>query len=62
MTPDQAYAELVRLSRDKSVIASSLGLLQWDAEICMPRGGVNNRGDQMSLLAGILHDRATDPR
>ncbi|MEO5904672.1 MAG: carboxypeptidase M32, partial [Gemmatimonadaceae bacterium] len=42
--------------------ASSLGLLQWDAEICMPRGGVNNRGDQMSLLAGILHDRATDPR
>ncbi len=62
MNPDQAYAELVRLSREKSVLASSLGLLQWDAEICMPRGGVNHRGDQMSLLAGILHERATDPR
>ena len=62
MNPDQAYVELVRLSREKSVLASSLGLLQWDAEICMPRSGVNHRGDQMSLLAGILHDRATDPR
>ncbi|MEP6508067.1 MAG: carboxypeptidase M32 [Gemmatimonadales bacterium] len=62
MNPDQAYAELVRLSREKYVIGSSLGLLQWDAEICMPRAGVNHRGEQMSLLAGILHDRATDPR
>ena len=62
MNPDKAYAELIRLSRDKSVIASTLGLLQWDAEICMPRDGVNHRGEQMSVLAGILHDRATDPR
>ncbi|HVF40628.1 MAG TPA: carboxypeptidase M32, partial [Gemmatimonadaceae bacterium] len=62
MNPDQAYAELIRLSREKSVLTSSLGLLQWDAEICMPRNGVKHRGDQMALLAGIAHDRATDPR
>ena len=62
VNPDQAYAELIRLSREMSVMGSSLGLLQWDAEICMPRGGVRHRGDQMGLLAGLVHDRATDPR
>ena len=62
MNPDQAYGELVRLARETSVLASSLGLLQWDAEICMPRAGVQHRGEQMALLAGIVHDRATDPR
>jgi carboxypeptidase Taq len=43
-------------------MASTLALLQWDAEICMPRGGVGHRGEQMALLAGLVHDRATDPR
>ncbi len=28
----------------------------------MPRGGVNHRGEQLALLAGLSHDRATDPR
>ena len=62
MTPDQAYAELIRLTREKSVLLSSLALLQWDAEICMPRSGVKHRGDQMALIAGLVHDRSTDPR
>ena len=62
MTSDQAYAELIRLSRERHILASTLGLLQWDAEICMPRGGVTHRGEQMALLAGITHDRETDPR
>ena len=61
MNPDQAYAELVRLARERTVLSSSLAMLQWDAEICMPRGGVKHRGDQMALLAGLVHDRATDP-
>jgi carboxypeptidase Taq len=28
----------------------------------MPRGGANHRGEQLALLAGLAHDRATDPR
>lgn len=62
MNSAQAYAELVQLSRETTVMASSLALLQWDAEICMPRGGVKHRGEQMALVAGIVHDRATQPR
>jgi carboxypeptidase Taq len=57
-----SYEELVRLSREMSVLGSSLALLQWDAEICMPRGGVKHRGEQMALIAGLVHDRATAPR
>jgi len=59
---EQSYAELIRLSRERSVMHSTLAILQWDAEICMPRGGVKHRGDQMALLAGLVHDRSTDPR
>ena len=58
----ESYAELIRLSRERAVLVGALTLLQWDAEICMPRGGVAHRGDQMALLAGLVHDRATNPR
>lgn len=62
MTPEKAYEEIVRLSRETALLASCHSLLQWDAEICMPRVGVTHRGEQMALLAGLAHDRATDPR
>lgn len=62
MNPEQAYAELIGLSRERTVLSSCSSILQWDAEICMPRGGVNHRGEQLALLAGLAHDRATDPR
>ena len=62
MNPEQAYAELLRLSREKTTLASCAQLLQWDAEINMPKGGVGHRGEQMALIAGLVHERATDPR
>ena len=62
VNPDKAYAELVRLSRDETVLSSVVDLLEWDEEVCMPRGGVEHRAEQLALLAGIVHDRGTDPR
>jgi carboxypeptidase Taq len=62
MNPEQSYTELVRLSREQHVLSSCRDLLNWDAEICMPRRGVEHRGEQLALLAGLAHDRATDPR
>jgi carboxypeptidase Taq len=62
LNSDHAYEELIRLSREKTVLASCHQLLSWDSEICMPRGGAKHRGDQMALIAGLVHDRATDPR
>ena len=59
---EEAYRELVQHSVNESVLGSCAQLLQWDAEINMPRRGVEHRGQQMALLAGLAHDRGTDPR
>ena len=62
MTPEQAYTELIQLSRDETVLSSCVEVLQWDEEVCMPRGGVEHRAEQMALLAGLVHDRGSNPR
>ena len=56
-----AYDELVRRSRERAVLGSCSALLGWDEQTYMPRGGSAYRGDQMALLAGLHHERATDP-
>jgi carboxypeptidase Taq len=62
VNPDQAYLELIQLSRDETLLSSCLEILEWDEEVSMPRGGVEHRAEQMALLAGLVHDRGTDPR
>jgi carboxypeptidase Taq len=62
MSPEDAYNEMTRLSRQESVLASCLELLEWDEEVCMPRDAVEHRSEQRALLAGLVHDRETDPR
>jgi carboxypeptidase Taq len=62
MQPDAAYAELIRREREESLLASCTDLLAWDEETYMPRQGAAHRGEQMAVLAGMIHDRAADPR
>jgi carboxypeptidase Taq len=62
MTPESAYDELLRLSREEAVLASCVDVLEWDEETCLPRAGVAHRSEQLAMLAGLLHDRTTDPR
>jgi len=62
MNPVEAYEELIRLSREETVLASCNDLLEWDEEAYMPSRGARHRVVQMSLLAGVAHDRATNPR
>jgi carboxypeptidase Taq len=62
MTPEDAYTEMLHLSRTEAVLASCLDLLEWDEEVCMPRNAVEHRSEQRALLAGLVHDRETDPR
>ena len=62
MQPKSAYDELIRLSREEAVLASCVDVLEWDEETCLPRAGVAHRSEQLALLAGLLHDRTTDPR
>jgi carboxypeptidase Taq len=62
MTPKVPYDELIRRSKEQSLLASCSSLLGWDEQTYMPRGGVENRGNQMALLAGLHHEKATDPK
>src|SRR6516162_3804052 len=62
MTPQSAYDELVRRSREQTLLASCSSVLGWDEQTYMPRGGAGHRGNQMALPAGLHHEKATDPR
>jgi carboxypeptidase Taq len=57
-----AYEELIRLAREETILGSCVDLLEWDEETCLPRAGVPHRSEQLALLAGLVHDRSTDPR
>ena len=62
MRPQAAYDELIRRVREEALLTSCEALLEWDEETYMPSGGVQNRSEQLALLAGLLHERGTDPR
>lgn len=62
MRADQAYDELIRRMREETLLTTIEALLEWDEESYMPPGGVENRSEQLALLAGLLHERGTDPR
>jgi carboxypeptidase Taq len=62
MRAELAYAELMRRTREESLLASCAELLAWDEDICMPPAGVEHRAAQLALLAGLQHARATNPR
>jgi carboxypeptidase Taq len=57
-----AYAALCRHFRDVALLGSTSALLAWDQETCLPKGAGDRRADQLALLAGLAHERATDPR
>src|SRR5437764_3930662 len=62
MTPQAAYDDLIRRSKEQTLLVSCSSLLGWDEQTYMPRGGAEHRGNQMALLAGLHHEKATDPR
>lgn len=59
---EQAYDELVTRAREAWLLGTCSALLSWDEHTYMPKGGVEHRGRQLALLAGLAHERATDPR
>jgi carboxypeptidase Taq len=62
VSADSAYRELIRLHRERSLLDACAAVLEWDAETYMPPHGVELRAEQQALLAGLEHERASDPR
>lgn len=60
-TPQQAYSELTDRLKQGALLESCASVLGWDEQTYMPPGGAEHRANQLSLLAGLCHDRATAP-
>src|SRR5262245_28018511 len=59
-TPPEA-ASLLSQWADIAALGSAAAVLEWDQETKMPRKGQEARGRALSVLAGIRHERLTDP-
>jgi carboxypeptidase Taq len=57
-----AYDQLIRRARELATLGSCSAVLGWDEQTYMPQGGAEHRGNQMALLAGLHHEKATDPQ
>jgi len=56
-----AFKELEQRWAEIADLRSGLGILGWDQEVMMPRGGVAARSQTMATLTGLLHERKADP-
>jgi carboxypeptidase Taq len=64
MSQSQAeiYDQLVGHSRETALLGSVESLLSWDERTFMPAAAGEYRAEQMTFLAGLIHERRTDPR
>jgi carboxypeptidase Taq len=56
------YDQLVRHSREAAILTTVESLLSWDERTMMPDAAGGYRAEQMTLLAGMVHERRTDRR
>src|SRR5438105_9900276 len=60
-TPEQAYSELTNRLKTTALLESCASVLGWDEQTYLPPGGAEHRANQLSLLAGLCHERSTAP-
>ncbi len=56
------YQELCSLGREIANLGAVSALGSWDQETYMPPAATNGRGEQLALLAGLIHERRTSAR
>lgn len=55
------YQNLVGKLEELGQLEQIMGILHWDQEVIMPTGGAQARGEQLASLAGVIHEKMTDP-
>ena len=55
------YQKLTQKLEEISRLGGIMGILHWDQEVIMPSGAAESRAKQMGALAGIIHEKSTDP-
>lgn len=59
---EKLYRELCQHVRETALLAATESALGWDERTMLPPAGAEFRAEQMTLLAGMMHERRTDPR
>lgn len=59
---ESLYVELIRELKQTTLLGSCAAVLSWDEQVNLPVGGAEHRANQLALLAGMTHDRATSKR
>lgn len=57
-----AYQRLIAEVKQIALLGSCAGVLVWDERTHMPKGGAEHRAEQLALLVGMMHERATAPQ
>ncbi|MEK7778482.1 MAG: carboxypeptidase M32 [Pseudomonadota bacterium] len=57
----QHYQQLVQKLEEITHLNGVMSTLGWDQEVVMPMGAGEARAKQLSVLAGVIHERMTDP-
>ncbi len=61
MDHDAAWKKLTACIADLENLEGVVGLLQWDQQVMMPHKAGPTRGEHISLLSRLQHERLTDP-
>ena len=61
-TATALYDRVCEHARQAATLSSIESLLYWDERCMLPSSAGEYRADQMTLLAGMIHDRLTDPQ
>jgi len=59
--PNEHYQTLVDDLTQAALLGSCASVLGWDEQTYLPSGGTEHRANQLSLLAGLMHERTTSP-
>ncbi|HUG93045.1 MAG TPA: carboxypeptidase M32, partial [Planctomycetaceae bacterium] len=62
MNATTTYEDLVSKLKSTALLASCSSVLSWDEQTNLPPAGAEHRANQLGLLAGLVHERATSPR
>ncbi|MCK5674253.1 MAG: carboxypeptidase M32, partial [Spirochaetales bacterium] len=54
--------KLKKLTKDVVLLEHAIATLSWDQETYMPPKAIGEKGEQLALLQGILHEKITSPQ
>ena len=57
----EVYQILANKLEEKGRLEGIMGIMSWDQEVVMPSGATESRARQLATLAGVIHEKATDP-